>query len=239
MVRRLGDLLERLRSAASFDDLDRAVVALRDAYDVEHLVYHAVRGSDVQWGALTYPTAWVGDYIDNDLQTVDPVVQACLTRASPVDWKALDWSPRPVRELMAQAAAAGLGNQGCSLPIHGPGGRFAVFTVNDRASDTRWARFRAERLDEMILAAHYLNERALIIEGDLRVAPSPVLRLSPRESDALTLLATGASRAQAAERLAISEHTLRVYIESARAKLGAMNTTHAVAHALSHGLICL
>ncbi|KEJ89760.1 hypothetical protein DSW25_05935 [Sulfitobacter donghicola DSW-25 = KCTC 12864 = JCM 14565] len=47
----------------------------------------------------------------------------------------------------------------------------------------------------------------------------------------------GYSRAQVANSLAISEHTLRVYIESARFKLGALNTTHAVARALSRGLI--
>ncbi len=39
--------------------------------------------------------------------------------------------------------------------------------------------------------------------------------------------------------LSISEHTLRAYIESARFKLGALNTTHAVARALSEGLIVI
>jgi DNA-binding CsgD family transcriptional regulator len=53
----------------------------------------------------------------------------------------------------------------------------------------------------------------------------------------MTLLAIGYSRAQVADQLSISEHTLRVYIESARFKLGALNTTHAVARALSRGLI--
>lgn len=53
----------------------------------------------------------------------------------------------------------------------------------------------------------------------------------------MTMLAIGLSRAQAADKLSISEHTLRVYVESARFKLGALNTTHAVARALSRGLI--
>ena len=53
----------------------------------------------------------------------------------------------------------------------------------------------------------------------------------------MTLLAVGYSRAQVADTLSISEHTLRVYIESARFKLGALNTTHAVARALSRGQI--
>ena len=37
--------------------------------------------------------------------------------------------------------------------------------------------------------------------------------------------------------LAISEHTLRAYIEGARLKLGALNTVHAVARAVAEGLI--
>jgi len=53
----------------------------------------------------------------------------------------------------------------------------------------------------------------------------------------MTFLAMGYSRSQVANTLSISEHTLRVYIESARFKLGAANTTHAVARALQHGLI--
>ena len=68
-------------------------------------------------------------------------------------------------------------------------------------------------------------------------APDQNQALSPREVDAMTLLAMGYSRAQTAETLSISEHTLRVYIESARFKLGALNTTHAVARAMSRGLI--
>lgn len=49
----------------------------------------------------------------------------------------------------------------------------------------------------------------------------------------------GYSRGQVADLLNISEHTLRAYIESARFKLGALNTTHAVARATSEGLIII
>ena len=49
----------------------------------------------------------------------------------------------------------------------------------------------------------------------------------------------GYSRGQVSEMLSISEHTLRAYIESARFKLGALNTTHAVARALAEGVIII
>ena len=39
--------------------------------------------------------------------------------------------------------------------------------------------------------------------------------------------------------LSISEHTLRAYIESARFKLGALNTTRAVARALAEEVIII
>ncbi len=68
---------------------------------------------------------------------------------------------------------------------------------------------------DLILIAHFFNQKALEIRQGTDQAT--VLRLSPREIDALTMLAIGYSRAQAADKLSISEHTLRVYIESAQA----------------------
>ncbi|MGM0585019.1 MAG: response regulator transcription factor, partial [Pseudomonadota bacterium] len=61
--------------------------------------------------------------------------------------------------------------------------------------------------------------------------------LSPRERDALSLMASGRSRAQIANRLSISESTLRVYLDSARHKLGGLNAFHAVAIAVKTGSI--
>jgi DNA-binding CsgD family transcriptional regulator len=236
MPRKLDDLWEALADASDTAALRRAVVGLRDTLGVDHVVYHRVRGAGAQWAALTYDTAWVETYVAENLQTVDPVVLSCFGSAAPLDWKRLDWSGRPARALLGEGIAHGLGNQGLSLPIHGPHGRFALFTINHRASDESWARFGAANLDAVLLAAHYINERAMTLEGGAAPAGRA---LSPRETDALSLLAAGHSRARAAERLKISEHTLRAYIESARHKLGALNTTHAVASALSRGLIGL
>ena len=236
MARKLDDMLERLGKTTSLCDLQKTVFDLRDAYEVEHLVYHSVKSSGAQWAALTYAPEWVDTYVAENFQTIDPVVLSCFRGFRPIDWKTLDWSGRPARTLLGEGLANGLGNQGVSLPIRGPSGQFALFTVNHKAGDDSWARFIRQNMHDLLLAAHYINERALALEGE---GHAPHQSLSPRETDALTLLAAGRSRAQAAERLKISEHTLRVYIESARFKLGALNTTHAVASALSRGLIGL
>jgi DNA-binding CsgD family transcriptional regulator len=115
--------------------------------------------------------------------------------------------------------------------------QFALFTVSHSCEDDAWSKFTEERSRDLILIAHFFNRKALEFEPN-RV-PDQSRALSPREVDAMTLLAMGYSRAKAADTLSISEHTVRVYIESARFKLGALNTTHAVARAMSRGLIVI
>ena len=225
----LPRFIEQLAEVKTLDELNDQVFALRDLLDVEHIVYHSVNSTGQQYAALTYSTEWVGHYLEEDYARLDPVVQTCIRRFHPVEWKRLDWSGKPTRNFLHEAIEAGVGNQGFSVPIRGPSGQFALFSVSDNASDEKWAKFCEEHVRDMILVSHYLNQKALEIERGTDAV----------KTDALTLLAMGMSRAQAAESLSISEHTLRVYIESARFKLAAMNTTHAVARALSAGLLTI
>ena len=233
----LEAFIERMGAAGTLGELDAEIPGLRDLFDVEHLVYHSVNSTGQQYGMLTYSDAWVERYLEQDYARVDPVVQGCYRRFHPVDWKTLDWSGKAQRAFLGEAIEGGVGRQGFSVPIRGPGGQFALFTVSDSRTDSAWESYTDAHVQELILVAHYLNQKALEIErGSDHVEAKS---LSPREIDALTLLATGHSRAQAAEFLKISEHTLRVYIESARFKLGANNTVHAVARALNTGLLVI
>lgn len=234
-MNKLVDMQEVLSRATTLEGLQGFVEDLRNVYDIEHLVYHSVNAKGGQYAALTYEQSWVDRYLEADYARIDPVVQGAYRRFHPVDWKALDWSAKGSRDFLGEAVANGIGNQGFSIPIRGPSGQFALFSANQKGNDDVWANYTAERSADLILIAHYLNEKALEIEG--ATERGPVRALSPREKDTLTLLAVGNNRAAIAEQLKISENTLRVYIESARFKLGASNTTHAVALALIHGLI--
>ncbi len=233
----LESYIEQLQNVATLDELNDQVVALRDLLDVEHVVYHSVNSTGEQYAALTYSPEWVQQYLDQDYARVDPVVLACYRRFHPIDWKRLDWSGKNARNFMGEAIDSGIGNQGFSVPIRGPSGQFALFTVSHNTSDDRWKLYTEEHTRDLLLMSHFVNQKALEIErGTDHVQ---MVSLSPRETDALTMLAMGYNRAQAADSLSISEHTLRVYIESARFKLAAMNTTHAVARALSQGLLII
>ena len=231
----LGSFLERVERADDLDSVQALIVELRDHYRIAHIVYHWVSADGEQYGCGTYPLDWVHRYVDRDYIRIDPVVIGCFQRFHPVDWKMLDWSSRPARAMRRDAIAHDIGTQGFTIPIRGPNGQFALFIISDDRSDAAWDRFTTDHQRELILIAHYFNHKALTLEkGRL---PDPARPLSPREIDALTFLAMGYARSQTAEMLSISEHTLRAYIESARFKLGAANTTHAVARALAEGLI--
>lgn len=77
-----------------------------------------------------------------------------------------------------------------------------------------------------------------VLERFARDVPAPHgVRLSPRETDVLRLLADGSSNRQIARHLGIGEATVKGYLRSLFEKLGASDRAHAVALALRSRLI--
>ncbi len=235
MRKKLNSFLQSLEVTDKLDQIQGLILGLRDMLAIDHIVYHWISVDGEQYGFGSYSPAWAQRYQDADYIRTDPVVLGCFQNFQPVNCKRLDWSSKAARAFQADAVAHGIGNQGLSIPIRGPNGQFALFTLSHTCTDPDWEAFIAQNQRDLIVIAHYLNAKALTLQRGR--SPDPVRPLSPREVDALTYLAMGYSRGQAADMLDLSEHTLRAYIESARDKLGALNTTHAVARALTEGLI--
>nr|WP_319249170.1 autoinducer binding domain-containing protein [uncultured Celeribacter sp.] len=231
----MQSFLEDIQRVESLSDFQSATERLRDLLGVTHVVYHWVNSVGERFGAGTYSSEWVDRYLEKDYLRMDPVIFGCFQRFTPVVWKQLDWSSKAAKAFFMDALAHGIGNQGYTIPIRGPNGQFALFTLNHTATDEEWDVLIKRHQHDLVVIAHEFNKRALHFEHADEGPASPTL--SPRELTAMSHLAKGLSRAQAASEMGISEHTLRVYIEAARHKLGAMNTTHAVARALASGLI--
>ncbi len=217
------------------DQLQSLVETVRDVYGVENVVYYSNDLTNNQVFGFTYSTDWAFHYQNSGLWTYDPVVQTAQRQFHPINWKKLDWSNRKSRELFREAAASGVGNQGLTVPIRGPMGQFAVLTINDATSDEKWQAFIKDYTQDMLVLSHYIHKK--VHELVPTATPEVKKELSPREQSVLALLATGKNRAQIAEKLGISEHTVRVYLDTARTKLGAINTTQAVALALQAGVV--
>lgn len=234
---RIDSFLKRTAGATSLPELETEIHAMRDQLGAQHLLYHWINVKGEVFGAGTYSRAWRDHYLSNGYQSVDPVVHAAALRFHPLDWSRLDWSSRGARQLYDDARSAGVGTHGLTIPIRGPNGQFAHFTATLNGSDAEWQFFAESNLHDMLTAGHFLNQKALEIRGAEAVETGVVL--SRREIDVLTSLALGYSRKDAAAALSISEHTLRVYVESARTKLKCANVTHTVAEAIKLGHVII
>ncbi|MBV1867341.1 MAG: LuxR family transcriptional regulator, partial [Marinosulfonomonas sp.] len=201
-----------MQGAKTLEDLQASTEQLRDHYGIAHIVYHWVNSAGERFGAGTYSADWVDRYLEKDYLRMDPVIFGCFQRFNPVDWKQLDWSAKPARAFLCEAIEYGVGNQGFTIPMRGPNGQFALFTANNTCSDEDWSKFIELNTRHLMIISHEFNKKALDFEQTDETLPRP--SLSPRELSAMTFLAKGFSRAQAANELEISEHTLRVYIEA-------------------------
>lgn len=235
MTPKLDRFLECLETTESTDDLSSAVHALRDIYDVENVAYLALNLNGTPFSAVTYDPKWAEHYEAEDYKNIDPVVRGAMQQFHPLDWRRLDWSNKRARTFFQEAVEFGVGRQGYTIPIRGPNGQMALFAINHNSNDDEWAKYIKENAHDFMLISHYLHQKALASVNISDAVESK--NLSPREQDVLKYLGIGLSRSQTAEKLSISEHTLRVYVDAARYKLGALNTTHAVALALSQGII--
>jgi DNA-binding CsgD family transcriptional regulator len=260
MSGRVETLLEGLPERGSIEDLGLLIARIKEVYELEHVVYLAVSlgrnflmsSDDDDAGVLkngagfwrreagllatvTYAPEWGDRYVEADYVRIDPVLDGAQRSFLPIDWKTLPWDTKKRRQFLREAIECGIGNQGYTVPVRGPGGQFALFTVNKNCSDDDWQRYLGEYRSDILVIAHYFHQKVLEIER-IFGAP-PAVQLSAREKDALTMIAAGRSRAQVAHDLQISENTLRVYIDSARHKLGALNIPHAVALAVHKGIL--
>jgi DNA-binding NarL/FixJ family response regulator len=79
---------------------------------------------------------------------------------------------------------------------------------------------------------------AAILVAPREATPSPEA-LTSREREVLELLAEGLPNKAIAERLGLSDQTVKFHVGSISGKLGAMNRTDAVRRAVRQGLIAL
>lgn len=183
--------------------------------------------------AVTYSSDWVEHYREKQYVKIDPVVQVGVRRLLPFDGDELDIKGETPRKFFDEAREFGLGQRGATIPVHGRFGDRALLSVTCNHDEKEWANKRPALMrDFQVLATHF-HDMILRIEGSETQSP----RLSPRERECLLWAAEGKTAWECAVILGLSEQTVRCYLESARHKLGATSTTHAVAKAIKANLL--
>ena len=147
----------------------------------------------------------------------------------------MGWDPGPIPEALVEEAEDG---PPIVALVPDEAAAAEAWTAGARAVLPRSV--PAETLVAALVAvAHGLAvlDPALAIELPLaRPAPSAA-ELTARELDVLRLLAEGLPNKAIAQRLAISEHTVKFHLNAILGKLGAQSRTEAVVQAIRRGLI--
>ena len=91
----------------------------------------------------------------------------------------------------------------------------------------------------VVLDAGVIGKLAERVRTPARTEETPLDQLTSRELEVLGMLAEGLGNRQIADRLGLSDHTIKFHISSILDKLGASTRTEAVTTALRLGLILL
>jgi DNA-binding NarL/FixJ family response regulator len=132
-----------------------------------------------------------------------------------------------------------------------------ILLVDDPHADVALAALRAgasavlaRQIDarELLAAIDAVRAGLVVLDGAARDVLAPVATsaaaslvepLTDRERQVLGMLASGLSNRRIAERLAISENTIKAHVAAILAKLGATTRTEAVAIGIRTGLVML
>jgi DNA-binding CsgD family transcriptional regulator len=229
------EIVKQIGQAESPAAMQKIAGNICNAYNLANIAYHAlyIPGAKVfnPILVLTYDPDWIARYTSNDYFKIDPVVVCGTKSFLPLDWAHLDRESVVARGFFTEADRFGVGRQGITLPVRGAAGERALFTITANMSAREWDQRRIGYMREFQMIAHYMHDRIVELSGYRDDKPRPVL--SAREMACLELAAQGAAVKQIAGRLGISDRAVRLFFNSACAKLDCATIHQAVAKTVS------
>jgi DNA-binding CsgD family transcriptional regulator len=232
-------IYEKLAQTSSLGELSELIREMRDAYGLAHLVYHAIYlPSAAEPNPIflpTYESNWVRRYTERDYFRIDPIVANGRNSFLPLDWADVDQAAPEVSRFFKEASSYGVGRNGLTIPIRGPSGERALFSITSNESAKSWQASKLGYMRDFQFIAPFLHDQAVRL-ARLRL-PDVKRQLSPRESETLQLTASGLSPKQIAADLELSPTAVRLYLQSARFKLECSTLSQAIAKAVSLEII--
>lgn len=173
----------------------------------------------------TAPECFMPVYDEPRYYEGNPLPYEAQRRIKPFSWSELPWHDpkwRWVWQVLQDCACP----DGLCVPCHGLNGYFgAVSLAFDRMSELSPAEVRA------ITLAGYLIHEHLIEANHPDIFER--FRLTKREADCLSFVASGFTDAEIAQKMNVSVPTIAFHISNARKKLGARTRAQAVAKFVS------
>lgn len=236
------DLLESLSDCRSIEELYSTTSRIAKQLGFEHFIY-GVRVNlsltrPYQFVLSGYPKAWRERYIEAAYENIDPTVLHCGRdrRVTPLIWSKQDFCDEPVAKLRAEAMDFGLAN-GASFPVQGKNGETAMLSLATPQKHSRAMRDIVETMGRAQLLACYLHEAVQRLVLSKEAFPLQSVRLTGREKECLLWAAEGKTSWEIANIIHVSERTVTFHLQNVTRKMGVSTRQHAVARALSLGLV--
>jgi DNA-binding CsgD family transcriptional regulator len=239
-----NEFVAGLISATDFDSCMDVLAEHLRATGFERAAYSympSVRRANGTWQppslkVRNFPPRWDAQW--DRYRVHDPYFHACLSRTVSVDWTVVQQDPRLTaiqRECINYLAHFGL-SKGLTVPIHLPEGGLAFIVAIADPGRADWAELVELSRYRLLVQAHQFQRIALeklVPASGTDTTP----RMTCREAECLSLAGQGRSYSETARTLGVSIDTVRMHLRSACGKLGAVNRAHAVAKAITLGLI--
>lgn len=232
--------IETTQDCKTEENLFRQFDIFVGSYGVDVSTYHIVaenlRAIPVETGLVrqNFPKDWVKRYLEKSYADIDPVIEQSRREARPFHWfdvdKKLNLNAKQ-KEFLEELKSAGL-TDGIAVPVFGPKGTMAYFGLGTLEDQLDISDADMMELQFACLQTHNRYIELAHIDDE-----TPIKRLSPRESEVLSLVAAGLSNNYIAERLNISENTVDTMLRRVFAKLGVNNRISAVLRGIGSGLI--
>lgn len=236
----LETYIEATQACATEEELFRQFDIFVGSYGVDVSSYHIVaenlRAIPIETGLVrqTFPDTWVKKYMEKHYSDIDPVLEQSRREARPFHWFEVDQKLNlnaQQKVFLEELRASGL-TDGIAVPVFGPKGTMAYFglgTIEDTLDISD-----ADMLELQFACLQTHNRYIDLAHIDEAV---PLKKLSPRETEVLSLVASGLSNNFIAERLGISENTVDTMLRRIFAKLQVNNRISAVLRGIGSGLI--
>ncbi len=202
-----------------------------------HITAEHLRAVPVEIGLVreNLPDEWIDKYLSQNFADIDPVINQSRFEAEPFHWFDVEDKVKLTAEqkfFLKELRDAGL-TDGIAVPIFGPMGTMAYFGLGC-VEDT--LDLPHEQIMELQFACQRTHNVYIDLTTDVHDG-EPAPKLSGRESEVLTLVATGLSNNGISDRLGITENTVDTILRRAFKKLGVNNRITAVLKGIGAGLI--
>ncbi len=243
------ELVYRLSTATKVESIHQVCLDICHKYDFQFYTAFTrlmrLEGNPISIILRECNNEWTDFYYKNNLLSQDPSIRIAFKQVTPFTFS-LDIYEKLNRRysfasqetnMLSWANEFGL-RRSFNLPFRGSSGDFGVIRFINIPENTKPNTYRKLTATEnsalFSLSAHIYEAFIRINQLDTQDTI-----LSCREQDVLLWLANGINPAGIGDRLNISENTVNKHLKNIRDKLKVRNSSHAIAKAISKGIIHL